>query len=74
MLEVKLTVEEDGTIIAEGPSVVLGYFNDMTLGEVREYLVAQAAEVDERIMFVDEFQEREERVSIRQLMKGKRKK
>lgn len=74
MLLVKLTTLEDGSIRAESPNRVLGYFDDMTAAEVRDYLIAQAMQVEERIVFVDEFEQTEERLNLRQLMKGKKKK
>jgi hypothetical protein len=74
MLLVKLTTLDDGSIRAESPNRVLGFFDDMTMGEVRDYLVAQAAQVEERIVFVDEFEPAQERLNVRQLMKGKKKK
>jgi hypothetical protein len=74
MLLVKLTTLDDGSIRAESPNRVLGFFDDMTVGEVRDYLLAQAAQVDERIVFVDEFEPAQERLNVRQLMKGKKKK
>ncbi len=72
MLLVKLTTLEDGSIRAESPNRVLGYFDDMTAAEVRDYLIAQAMQVEERIVFVDEFEQTEERLNLRQLMKGKK--
>jgi hypothetical protein len=53
---------------------VIGYFEDMSREDVIEYLVNQAEEVGEQIRFVDDLPERQETVSIQQLMKGKRRK
>jgi hypothetical protein len=74
MMLVKLTELEDGSIRAESSRQVIGYFDDMSREDVIEYLVNQAEQVGEQIRFVDELEEREEPVSIRHLMKGKRKK
>jgi len=74
MVLIKLTQLDDGSIKAETPRQTIGYFEDITLQEVREYLADQATEVGESVRFVDHFEEREEPLNMKYLMKGKRKK
>jgi hypothetical protein len=70
MILVKLTERDDGTLVAESPKGVIGYFDDMELQELKEYLVAKAAQADETVRFVEDFEEREESVSIERLMRA----
>lgn len=69
MMLVKLTRTEDGAIKAETPRRVIGYFEDMEEHDVAAYLVQQAESIGESVRFVDEFEEREERVDFTRLMK-----
>lgn len=74
MMLVKLVEQEDGSIKAETPRKVIGYFEDMTVQEVREYLARRAAEADIAIRFVDDFEVREPPLNVRSLMRGGRRK
>lgn len=70
MLLIKLSQQEDGTVIAETPSDVIGEFPDSTTQSVATYLLEKAEEIGEEIRIVEDFPEdNEERVNFHRLMK-----
>ena len=70
MLLIKLTQQEDGTVIAETRRDIIGEFPNSNIQDVTAFLLEKAEEIDEEVRIVEEFPEvEEERVNFSRLMK-----